>query len=325
MPLALKFKRFSAESDSAPESNPKADEKTEEEKRKTLISKKMPSETLQPSTTPLPNYPILWWTDIPAAEQTHLQTNDCGLPYTCTWTQDRSLLEQTTVLVFASSALDPSDTLPPTPRNTSQAWVLYAVPPSSALQNPEMDEVLPSLGLTHAWSNSPQADFVVDTFLDLEAPLATTTTAAASTPDAVAGPVHEIKSMSNSDGEQRQTRVGAWPVSVGNGQGETDVKTKRAEPATSAPVTGSILEEVVKAPRVDLAEKNRMRKLSKEQGGKAAVAWIVRKEPGADCSVPSKSGRENYVRELLKVMDVDIYGDCMVNTPWPIHQDTQCM
>ncbi|KAF9207714.1 Alpha-(1,3)-fucosyltransferase 11 [Podila verticillata] len=283
----------------------------------------MPSETLQLSTTPLPNYPILWWTDIPAAEQAHLQTNDCGLPYTCTWTQDRGLLEQTTVLVFSSSSLGPSDTLPPTPRNTSQAWVLYAVPPSSA-QNPEMDEVLPILGLTHAWSNLLQADFVVDTFLDMEAPLATTTTATASIPDAVVGPVQVgVRFMSVNDGEQRETGIGTWPVSVGNGQGEPAGKTKRAEPATSVPVTGSILEEVIKAPWVDLAEKNRMRKLSKEQGGKAAVAWIVRKDPGADCSVPSKSGRENYVRELLKVMDVDIYGDCMGNTPWPIHQDTQ--
>ncbi|KAG0351731.1 Alpha-(1,3)-fucosyltransferase 11 [Podila minutissima] len=282
----------------------------------------MPSETV-PSTAPLPNYPILWWTDIPAAEQAHLQTDDCGLPYTCTWTQDRSLLDQTTVLVFAGSALDPSDTLPPTPRNTSQAWVLYTVPPSSAIQNPEMDEVLPSLGLTHAWSNSPQADFVVDTFLDQEAPLATITITMISTPDVGDGASRtEIRGVADDDGGQRVTGVGAWSVSVGIGQGENDGKTKRAEPTASGHIS-SILEDVVKAPWVDLAEKNRLRKLNKEHGGKAAVAWIVRKEPGADCSVPSKSGRENYVKELLKVMDVDIYGDCMSNTAWPMHQNTQ--
>ncbi|KAG0027494.1 Alpha-(1,3)-fucosyltransferase 11 [Podila clonocystis] len=312
MPATSTFKRNS-KSDTPVQSSPKAQEKPEE-KRKTLISKKMPSEIVA-STTPLPDYPILWWTDVPTAEQAYLQTDDCGLPYTCTWTQDRSLLDQTTVLVFAGSVLDPSDTLPPTPRNTSQAWVLYAVPPFSAIQNPEMDDVLPSLGLTHAWSNSAQADFVVDTFLDQEAPLATTTTTtttttatvATSTPDAMDGPsLAEIRSVAGDDGGQRVTGIGAWPVSVGPEQGENDGKIKRAEPAASGPI-GSILEEVVKAPWVDLAEKNRMRKLNKEQGGKAAVAWIVRKQPGADCSVPSKSGRENYVKELLKVMDVDIY------------------
>ncbi|KAG0019262.1 Alpha-(1,3)-fucosyltransferase 11 [Podila clonocystis] len=320
MPATSTVKRNS-KSDTPIQSSPKAQEKTEE-KRKTLISKKMPSEIV-PSTTPLPDYPILWWTDIPAAEQAYLQTDDCGLPYTCTWTQDRSLIDQTTVLVFAGSVLDPSDTLPPTPRNTSQAWVLYAVPPFSAIQNPEMDEVLPSLGLTHAWSNSAQADFIVDTFLDQEAPLATTTTIATSTLDARDGAsLAEIRSVADDDGGQRVTGIGAWPVSVGTEQDENDEKIKRTDSAASGPIR-SILEEVVKAPWVDLAEKNRMRKLNKEQGGKAAVAWIVRKELGADCSVPSKSGRENYVKELLKVMDVDIYGDCMSNTAWPLHQDTQ--
>ncbi|KAG0335471.1 Alpha-(1,3)-fucosyltransferase 11 [Podila horticola] len=321
MPTTSMFKRDS-ESDTSPESDPKAQgKKTEEEKRKTLISKKMPWEILQPSTIPLPNYPILWWTDIPAVEQAHVQTNDCGLPYTCTWIQDRSFLEQSTVVVFAGSVLDPSDTLPPTPRNTSQAWVLYAVPPSSAIQNPEMEEVLPSLGLTHAWSNSPQADFVVDTFLDQEAPLATTTIAITSTPDAGDRTSRaEIRALVDGDGEQRVTGIGAWPVAVRTR--ENDGKSKRAEPTALGSIS-SILEEVVKAPWVDLAEKNRLRKLNKEQGGKAAVAWVVRKEPGADCSVPSKSGRENYIKELLKVMDVDIYGDCMSNTAWPIHQDTQ--
>ncbi|KAG0094530.1 Alpha-(1,3)-fucosyltransferase 11 [Podila epicladia] len=132
----------------------------------------------------------------------------------------------------------------------------------------------------------------------------------------------EIRAVAIDDGGQHVTGIGAWSVAIAIEQGENDGKTKRAEPTASDPIS-SILEEVVKAPWVDLAEKNRLRKLKKEHGGKAAVAWIVRKEPGADCSAPSKSGRENYVKELLKVIDVDIYGDCMSNTAWPIHQDTQ--
>ncbi|KAG0340581.1 Alpha-(1,3)-fucosyltransferase 11 [Podila humilis] len=347
------------------------------------------SNTHQSDTTPeqRPNYPILWWTDVPEAEQKTLSSsknNDsnrsngsdtgdsmnkdddgCGVPYTCTWTQDRALMDQTTVVVFAGgAAFRASDPLPPTPRNNSQAWVLYTVPPSAAIQNPEMDEILPSLGLTHSWSNSPLADFVQETFMDIEqqqakpiippisaspvivASLETGTSqhapppvvegskAAAASGAGAAAPEEEA----GGEHEKRQG-IGAWPILVSDTESnENDRKdnkknTERAllpflkSSLTPASTPTSLLEAIAKDPWVELVEKNRLRKLGKEEGGKSAVAWIVRTsthaEAIADCSKPSHSGRENYVQELLKVMDVDIYGDCMSNTAWPIHKDTQ--
>lgn len=74
-------------------------------------------------------------------------------------------------------------------------------------------------------------------------------------------------------------------------------------------------------PRVDLQEKNRLRRLGKENGGRASAVWITTNEGGECMDAPS--GRENYVRELVMVMDVDIYGPCMNNSVWPVHPDTQ--
>ncbi|KAF9406455.1 hypothetical protein BGZ94_003107, partial [Podila epigama] len=164
------------------------------EKSRVLVSKKMPSNADASSTSLGAKdkdmvlesiYPILWWTDIPAEEQIGLghkkriedddkdDDDDCGLPYTCTWTKDRAFIDTATVVVIEGSALLPTD-LPPTPRNVSQAWVLYSVPPpatssSSPIESqPGMESALPSLGFTHSWSNSPLANFVVNTFYDLD-------------------------------------------------------------------------------------------------------------------------------------------------------------
>ncbi|KAG0369814.1 Alpha-(1,3)-fucosyltransferase 11 [Mortierella sp. AD032] len=86
----------------------------------------------------------------------------------------------------------------------------------------------------------------------------------------------------------------------------------------------SFLNVVTMAPRIDLQEKNRLRGLGKENGGRASAVWITTGTgtEGLSCQ-DAPSGRENYMRELVKVMDVDIYGPCMNNTAWPVHPDTQ--
>ncbi|KAG0284897.1 Alpha-(1,3)-fucosyltransferase 11 [Linnemannia gamsii] len=83
----------------------------------------------------------------------------------------------------------------------------------------------------------------------------------------------------------------------------------------------SFVDIVTMPPRVDLQEKNRLRRFGKENGGRASAVWITTNEGGGCMDAPS--GRENYVRELIMVMDVDIYGPCMNNSVWPVHPDTQ--
>ncbi|KAG0207587.1 Alpha-(1,3)-fucosyltransferase 11 [Mortierella sp. NVP41] len=90
----------------------------------------------------------------------------------------------------------------------------------------------------------------------------------------------------------------------------------------------SFLETVFMPPKVDLQEKNRLRGLGKENGGRASAVWITGEDAGwtKDSGieyVDAPSGREDYVRELVKVMDIDIYGPCMNNTAWPVHADNQ--
>ncbi|KAF9351901.1 Alpha-(1,3)-fucosyltransferase 11 [Mortierella sp. AD094] len=92
--------------------------------------------------------------------------------------------------------------------------------------------------------------------------------------------------------------------------------------------TDAFLDKATGPPRVDLTEKNRLRALAKEQGGKAPIVWIEddngvdNETERAECK-ESPNGRENYVRELAELIDIDIYGSCMSNTPWPVHNDTQ--
>lgn len=75
-------------------------------------------------------------------------------------------------------------------------------------------------------------------------------------------------------------------------------------------------------PQVSLKRKNHLRTLTKAQGGKALAAWITDGAESEGCE-DSPSGRENYIRELLQIMEVDIYGPCMNNSMWPVHEDTQ--
>ncbi|KAK3844044.1 MAG: glycosyltransferase family 10-domain-containing protein [Linnemannia gamsii] len=86
----------------------------------------------------------------------------------------------------------------------------------------------------------------------------------------------------------------------------------------------SFLDVVTTPPRIDLQEKNHLRGLGKENGGRASAVWITTgtETEGLSCQ-DAPSGRENYMRELVKVMDVDIYGPCMNNSAWPVHPDTQ--
>lgn len=106
----------------------------------------------------------------------------------------------------------------------------------------------------------------------------------------------------------------------------------------------TMMEVVTAPPKISLQEKNRLRALGKDQGGKAPAAWIVLDNESNEEAVgtgsatgecfatiaadaadakDAPSGRESYVRELQKLMDIDIYGGCMGNTVWPVHEDTQ--
>ncbi|KAF9913130.1 Alpha-(1,3)-fucosyltransferase 11 [Linnemannia zychae] len=102
------------------------------------------------------------------------------------------------------------------------------------------------------------------------------------------------------------------------------IETVFQGPSLSSDQKTSFLDVVTMPPKIDLQEKNRLRGLGKDSGGRASAVWITTgngAEEGSCQDAPS--GRENYVRELIKVMDVDIYGPCMSNTAWPIHPDTQ--
>lgn len=100
---------------------------------KTLSSKKMPE------------YSILWWTrpppsavpktvdraDAPVFDPVlPLSIGDCGLPYTCHFTNDRSILSnQGSVVLFRGSYLEANDLPPLMPANGgdakgNHAWVL---------------------------------------------------------------------------------------------------------------------------------------------------------------------------------------------------------
>ncbi|KAG0210048.1 hypothetical protein BGX28_009725 [Mortierella sp. GBA30] len=206
---------------------------------KTLTSKKMPAQ----------NYQILWWTSPPTPPPyspyaTSAQTvvdpeqgegawlpftlNDCGLPYTCTFSEDRqALAESASVVLFAGSKLNDQDR--PTVRNETQAWVL----------------------------NTGKKTVFVTVF------------------------------------------------------------------------ESTVVDAVIKPPPVSLSEKNRLRGLAKEQGGKAPAVWVTndRQSDAVNGTVSecfdAPSGRESYIKELLKMMDIDIYGGCMENTVRPVHADTQ--
>ncbi|CAO3571640.1 unnamed protein product [Mortierella alpina] len=196
---------------------------------------------------------------------------DCGLPYTCTFSNDRETLSNSSVnvVLFTGSKLDRAD-MPAVSRNESQAWVLNEVlkePRRSSSAQDGQDRIvdLPeALPFTHTWSHRFGSDFVETVF------------------------------------------------------------------------ESTILEAVTAPAKISLQEKNRLRALGKEQGGRAPAAWVVldresddaassSSRPAAcvDAAVEAPSGRESYVRELQKLMDIDIFGGCLGNTPWPVHSDTQ--
>ncbi|KAF9160623.1 Alpha-(1,3)-fucosyltransferase 11 [Actinomortierella ambigua] len=75
-----------------------------------------------------------------------------------------------------------------------------------------------------------------------------------------------------------------------------------------------LLSVVLKKPRMSLEEKNKRRKLPREQGGIAPVAWVV-----SNCHASNQ--RANYVAELARHIDIDIYGRCNPHLPWPKNED----
>ncbi|KAF9565491.1 Alpha 1,3 fucosyltransferase [Mortierella alpina] len=73
---------------------------------------------------------------------------------------------------------------------------------------------------------------------------------------------------------------------------------------------GSFIENILAKPMYTIQEKNQFRQ------SLAPIAWIV-------SSCTSENGRHFYVKQLLKYIDVDIYGHCMRNKDWPTHPDGQ--
>ncbi|KAG0369191.1 glycosyltransferase family 10-domain-containing protein [Gamsiella multidivaricata] len=72
---------------------------------------------------------------------------------------------------------------------------------------------------------------------------------------------------------------------------------------------GSLLSHILAKPVYTVDQKNIFR-----EDGLAPIAWIV-------SSCTSENGRHFYIKQLLKYIKVDIYGHCMKNKEWPVHQD----
>ncbi|KAK3813881.1 MAG: hypothetical protein J3R72DRAFT_461960 [Linnemannia gamsii] len=85
---------------------------------------------------------------------------------------------------------------------------------------------------------------------------------------------------------------------------------------TLPPSPTSLLSKVLAPPMMTLDKKNLLRHPKDSAGQKplAPIAWVV-----SDCT--SANGRRFYVYQLLKYIDIDIYGKCMSNRPWPVNSD----
>ncbi|KAK3835938.1 MAG: hypothetical protein JOS17DRAFT_526314 [Linnemannia elongata] len=71
---------------------------------------------------------------------------------------------------------------------------------------------------------------------------------------------------------------------------------------------GSFIESILAKPMYTIQEKNAFRK------DLAPIAWVV-----SNCR--ARNGRHHYVEQLLKYVNIDIYGKCMRNKDWPVHPD----
>ena len=63
-------------------------------------------------------------------------------------------------------------------------------------------------------------------------------------------------------------------------------------------------------PAVPLAEKNRLRRTSNPKEHRAPVVFVQ-----SNCN--AENGRDLFVKELMKHVEVDSYGRCLNNRPWP--------
>ncbi|KAG0296649.1 Alpha 1,3 fucosyltransferase [Linnemannia gamsii] len=71
---------------------------------------------------------------------------------------------------------------------------------------------------------------------------------------------------------------------------------------------GTLIDDIVAKPMHTIQEKNAFRKEL------APIAWFV-----SNCN--ARNQRRLYVEQLLKYIDIDIYGRCMNNKKWPSHTD----
>ncbi|GJJ75009.1 hypothetical protein EMPS_07367 [Entomortierella parvispora] len=69
---------------------------------------------------------------------------------------------------------------------------------------------------------------------------------------------------------------------------------------------GSFLDNVLSKPAYTIQEKNEFREEI------APIAWVV-------SSCTSGNGRHFYIKQLVKYINIDIYGHCMRNKEWPVH------
>ncbi|KAF8976882.1 hypothetical protein BGZ46_007887 [Entomortierella lignicola] len=72
---------------------------------------------------------------------------------------------------------------------------------------------------------------------------------------------------------------------------------------------GSFISNILSKPIYSIEQKNIFR-----NNGLAPIAWIV-------SSCTAGNARQFYVKQLLKYIKVDIYGHCMNNKEWPVHDD----
>ncbi|KAG0208533.1 hypothetical protein BGX28_000537 [Mortierella sp. GBA30] len=193
-------------------------------------------------------YLILWWTEWFHTDRYEGMIDDCGLPYTCRHTLDRTKYDNAKVVVFLD--WDPSD-LPPLKdvHKSNKAWVLNT-------------------------AERPQPQAYQQKYISLF--------------------TYQFTYHFNSD------FIGSY--------------------FTSGHQTPSALINLVSRPPLyTLESKNQFRRTgfsSLDSRPLAPVAWIV-----SNCK--AISGRHYLVNQLKRYIDIDIYGHCIPNRPWPLKSGSQ--
>ena len=280
---------------------------------KALTSKKMPE------------YKILWWTRPPPSAvpetinrvdapqfqpELPFSIGDCGLPYTCSFTDDRTILStQGSIVLFRGSILEANDLPPLRPTNggdakDNHAWVLNTGKEKLTWKDKGRD-VLAIHYQRVDWTKS----FL--TLLHFCIWIALLVLESSGSMDGLGNATMPLFTHSWSHSFESDIVQTTFDTQGAPRQQGSHNPSKRDDGGES-----NFLSSILTPPKVDLKEKNRLRALSRDQGGKAAVAWVL--GPNEERGTTGSESRENYMRELLKLIDVDIYGATPLNnTIWP--------